>query len=227
MSKNKKEDSEVIVDVQEVYSKTEHFVEKNKKKLTIVLGAIVVAIAAIAFYTKVYLPPIEAEAQANMFWAEQYFEKDSLNLAINGDGLHSGFLDIIDDYSGTKAENLSHYYLGICYRNIGQYEDAIAELNNFSANDVMISSVALGAIGDCYSELNDFENAVKYYEKAANNKENELTSPIYLFKAGIACEDAGNYKKAIEEYKLIKSDYTSSNEARTIDKYIARAEALK
>jgi tetratricopeptide (TPR) repeat protein len=227
MAKKKADNEEVIVDVQEVYSKTENFVENNKKTLSMVLGGIVVVIAAIAFYTKVYLPPIEAEAQAEMFWAEKYFEKDSLNQAINGDGLHSGFIDIIDTYGGTKSENLAHYYLGICYRNSGSYEDAIYELEQFSSDDVMISAVALGAIGDCYAELNDLDNASSYYEKAANHKANDLTTPVYLFKAGVAYEDAGNFEKAVEKYSAIKTDYASSNEARTIDKYIARAEALK
>ena len=227
MAKKKDENSEVIVDVQEVYSKTENFVEDNKQTISVILGGVVIVIAAIAFYTKVYLPPIEAEAQSSMFWAEKYFEQDSLNLAIDGDGLHDGFIDIIDEYGGTKAENLAHYYLGICYRNKGNYEDAIYELDLFSSNDVMISSVALGAIGDCYAELNDLDNAISYYEKAATNNENNLTTPVYLFKAGIAYEDAGDYENAHEKYTLIKSDYPSSDEARTIEKYIARAEALK
>lgn len=227
MAKKKDDNSEVIVDVQEVYSKTENFVEDNKKTLSLVLGGIVIAIALVAFYLKVYMPPKEAEAQADMFWAEQYFEKDSLNQAINGADGHPGFLEIVDVHGGTKAANLAHYYLGICYRNAGQYEDAIYELNEFSSDDVMISSVALGATGDCYAELNDLDNAIKYYEKAAANNENNLTTPVYLFKAGIACEDAGKYAEAVNKYKKIKTDYASSNEARSIDKYIARAEARK
>jgi len=227
MAKKKDDNSEVIVDVQEVYSKTENFVEDNKKTLSVVLGSVVIVIAIIAWYNKVYLPPIEAEAQENMFWAEQYFEKDSLNLAINGDGQHDGFLDIIDQYGSTKAANLSHYYLGICYLKSGSYEDAIYELKEFSSDDVMISSVALGAIGDSYAELNDLDNATKYYEKAAANNKNNITTPLYLFKAGIAYEDAGKYSDAVAKYTGIKSDYPNSNEARSIDKYIARAEALK
>ena len=114
MAKKKEENPEVIVDVQQVYNKTENFVEQNKMTLSVALGGIVIVIAAFAFYFKVYLPPIESEAQENMFWAEQQFEKDSLNLAITGDGLNNkGFTEIIEDYSGTNAANLSHYYLGI------------------------------------------------------------------------------------------------------------------
>jgi tetratricopeptide (TPR) repeat protein len=162
-----------------------------------------------------------------MIMAEKYFEQDSLQLAINGDGLNYGFIDIADEYSGTKAANLAHYYLGICYRNLGEYEFAINELKSFSSNDLMISTVALGAIGDSYMELGDLDAAINYYEKAIRNGNNKLTSPIYLFKAGIACEDAKYFSDAEDNYKAIKADYPDSREAQTIDKYIARVEALK
>ena len=153
MAKKKDEKSEVIVDVQEVYSKSEKFIETNKMPITIGLGVIVLIIAAFAFYYKIYLPPIESEAQENMFWAEQQFEKDSLNLAINGDGgVNMGFIDIVETYSGTKSANLAHYYLGIAYRNTGKFEDAIYELKEFSSDDVILSAIALGAIGDSYME---------------------------------------------------------------------------
>lgn len=227
MAKKITENPDVIVDVQEVYSKTENFIETNKMTLSIVLGAIVLIIGAFAFYFKVYLPPIESEAQENMFWAEKYFEQDSLNLAINGDKINLGFIEIIEDYSGTKAANLAHYYLGISYRNLGKFEDAIYELKEFNAEDVMLSAIALGAIGDCYSELNELEKAADYYEKAASKNANNVTTPIYLFKAGVTLEAINNYSKAVEHYTKIKKEYASSNEGRNIDKYIARAEALK
>lgn len=227
MAKKKEENPEVIVDVQQVYNKTENFVEQNKMIISVVLGGIVIVIAAFAFYFKVYLPPIESEAQENMFWAEKYFEQDSLNLAINGDGVHAGFTEIIENYSGTDAANLSHYYLGISYRNLGKFEDAIDELNEFSSDDVMLSAIALGAIGDCYSELNDIDNTITYYKKAAEKNKNNVTSPVYLFKAGVVLEANKEFEKAVELYKEIKKEYASSNEGRNIDKYIARAEAMK
>ncbi len=50
-----------------------------------------------------------------MFMAEKYFAEDSLNLALNGDGNYSGFLQIIDDYKWSEAANLSHYYAGVIF----------------------------------------------------------------------------------------------------------------
>lgn len=224
--KSAAENTDPIIDVQEVYSKTETFVEKNKKIITIVVLAAIVVIGGYFGYKKLIIAPLEVEAQADMFMAEKYFEKDSLQLAINGDGLHSGFIDIIDDYSGTQTANLAHYYLGICYRNTGEYEMAIEELESFSSNDVMVSAIAIGSIGDCYMELGDVDKAISYYEKAAAHNTNNLTTPVYLFKAGLACEDNQDYAAAVQKYTSIKNDYPDSREAQTIEKYIARAESL-
>lgn len=227
MSKKSTEDTDVIVDVQEVYSKTEEFIENNKKILSVVILGAIIIIGGYFGYKKLIIAPMEFEAQSDMFMAEKYFELDSLQKAINGDGLNYGFIDIVDEYRGTKAANLAHYYLGICYRNTGEYEYAIDELKSFSSDDVMISTVALGAIGDSYLELNDIDEAISYYEKAITNGDNKLTSPIYLFKAGLAYEDKQDFAAAELKYNAIKSDYPDSREAQTIDKYIARVESLK
>lgn len=242
MSKKKDDkNSEVIVDVQEVYSKTEHFVEENKQTISIVVGAIVIIVGLYFAYTKMYIAPMELEAQEQMFMAEKYFELDSLDKAINGDGINEGFIYIIDEYSGTKAANLAHYYLGICYLKQGEFEYAIDELKSFSSDDILISTVAIGATGDAYLELDDIDQAIKYYEKSAENNENKLTTPLYLFKAGLAHEDKGillnsegdidaakdEFAIASEKYTTIKKEYSESTEARSIEKYIARANALK
>ena len=226
MSNKTEHEEEVIVDVQEVYSKTENFIEANKKAVTIIPLAIIVVIGLYFGYKKMYIAPMEVEAQSQMFMAEKYFEQDSLQKAIDGDGLNPGFIEITEEYSGTKTANLAHYYLGLAYRNTGEFEMAIDELKSFSSSDVLISAIALGATGDCYLELNDVDNAIKYYNKAASHNANELTSPIYLLKAGMAYEDNNNYNDAVKQYKAIKSDYSDSKEAQSIEKYIARAEAF-
>ncbi|MCC7331892.1 MAG: tetratricopeptide repeat protein [Flavobacteriales bacterium] len=227
MSKNQEDkNSDVIVDVQETYSKVEHFVEKNKKMLSISVGGIVVVIALYFAYSHFYIGPKEIEAQSSIFMAEKYFEKDSLEKAINGDGINYGFIDIIDEYSGTKTANLAKYYLGISYLKTGKYQEAIDQLKSFSSTDIFLSSISLGAIGDAQMELGEIDKAISSYEKAANNNSNELTSPLYLFKAGLAYEENGNYEKAVEKYTTIKNDYPESSEGRTIEKYLARAEAL-
>lgn len=213
---------ETIIDVVEVYSKTERYIEENQKSLSVIVGVIVLIIGGYFAYKKLYVEPLEIEARSQMYVAEQYFEKDSLDLAIYGDGNYLGFVDIIDEYSVTPSGNLAHYYLGICYLKKGEYEEAIEYLNGFDSDDQIVGSVATGAIGDAYMEMGETKDAASYYLQAANNKENQFTTPIYLMKAALAYEDLDNYKKAVSIYEQIKEDYPDTKEGREVDKYLAR-----
>ncbi len=209
--------------VENVLSKTEQYIEENQKSLTIIVSVIVVIIAVYLGYKRFYLAPTEKEAQAEMYVAEKYFEVDSFKLALNGDGSYLGFLDIIDDYGVTKSANLSHYYAGICYLRLGNYDEAIAELKKFDEKDVIVTDIDLGDIGDAYVELGDFKQGLSFFLKAAARKKNDFTTPIYLKKAGLVYEQLGEYDKAIDLYKKIELEYPNSQEAFDIEKNITIA----
>lgn len=217
---------ERIVAVEEAFSKTEQFIEKHQQIILIVVGVIVVVVLGFFGFRRFYLAPKEKDAQGQMFMAEKYFEQDSLKKALNGDGQYLGFLAIIDEFGMTKSANLAHYYAGICYLKLGQYEEALGQLDKFSADDELVAPMAKGAMGDANMELKRVDKAAELYLKAAEMRTNELTSPLFLMKAGLAYEELGNYEKALGVYKRIKADFPRSNEGREIDKYISYAEAL-
>ncbi|MCB9185444.1 MAG: tetratricopeptide repeat protein [Flavobacteriales bacterium] len=223
--KHEEEKDELIVDVEEVYSKTEDFINTNQNLIMGVVGGIIAIVVAFYAYNRVYLEPLEEEAHGQMFMAEQYFQKDSFDLALNGDGNYLGFIDVADEYGNTSAGNLAHYYAGICYLRNGEYETAIEELESYDAGGEMLGAVALGAIGDAYMQLGDTDAALNHYEKAIAYSENDFTTPVYLQKAGFAAEEAGNFDKAIDYYTQVKEKFPSTNEGRNAEKYIARAEA--
>ncbi len=227
MSKNVKDQKadKNIIAVEKALSRSEQFIEKNQKLILIAVGVILLIVALFIGFTRFYLPAREKSARAEMFMAENYFEKDSLSLALKGDGLHLGFLDIISDFKYTKSANLARYYAGITHLHLGQYEDAIKHLVKFKKRDQMLGAMAYGAIGDAYVELENISKGLEYYEKAYKFKPNEFTTPIFLFKAGMLNEINGNLKKALELYQKIKDDYENSNEGRNIDRYIARVSA--
>jgi len=209
--------------VEVALTKTEQFIEDNQKTLSIAIGIIVVIVAAFLGFKRFYVAPLEKEAQASMFVAEQYFQRDSFNLALNGDGNNWGFIDIISDYKFTKSANLAKYYAGISNLYLGDYEEAISYLKKFKSDDLMVGTIAIGAIGDAYSELNELDKAASYYEKAAANNKNEFTTPVYLNKAGLIYEELGKYNKVVEMFEKIKTDYPNSQEGKSADKFIARA----
>lgn len=212
--------------VEEALSKSERFIEKNQKTILYVVGGIAIVILGFWYYFKYYLPQRDEEAQKQMFWAERYFEKDSLELALNGDGVNLGFLDIIDEYGSTKSANLAHYYSGICLLKQGKYEDALDQLGDFDSDDQIVGPMAEGAMGDANMELGDNDKALEHYLKAADMKDNQFTTPLFLMKAGWTYELLGKYDEALKLYERIRTDYYNSVEWREIEKYIARAKSL-
>jgi tetratricopeptide (TPR) repeat protein len=226
MAEKKEQTTATTEGVAHALSSVELFFENNKKIITIVLAAIVVLIGGFYLYKKAYVGPMEKEAQEQMFMAERYFERDSFNLALNGDGNNWGFLKIIDEYGITSSANLAHYYAGICYLHLGKFQEAIDQLKKFHSSDKLIRPISYGAMGDAYAELGDYKKALKYYHKAAHKGDNDFTAPIYLMKAAGICELQKNYNEALEIYQTIKKEYPRSTEARLIDKYITRAELL-
>lgn len=212
-----------IESVEQALTKTEQFVEDNQKIITTIALSVLIIVAAFLAFKRLIIEPKEKAALAESFVAETYFQKDSFNLALIGDGNYLGFLDIMDEYKMTKTAKLAKYYAGICYLHLGDYEEAIDQLKGFKAKDIMVSAMALGAIGDAYVELGDYDQALSYYEKAAHHHVNNFTTPIFLNKAAQLYEENGNYKKAIALYENLKNDYPKSQEGRTAAKYIARA----
>ena len=228
MAKTKKQQEEEIVDVQKVYMQTEEFVNKYKVPGLIGIGVIVAVVLGTFYYYNMYLPPLEQEAQDELFHAQRHFSNDSLNLAMFGDREGNlGFEDIAGSYSGTNAGNLANYYMGVSLLRTGDFEGAILYLNRYKPKDIITPSIKFGAMGDAYSELGDYDKALDLYKKAANQSKNNFTTPVYLMKAATVAEYLNKHKVALDFYQTIKDDYPNSEQARNIEKYIVRAENRK
>jgi len=215
-----------IIAVEEALGKTEQFIEKNQKIIIIVLVILMALVLGYFGIKQFYIKPQETKAHAEMFYAEKYFELDSLDLALNGDGEHIGFLEVIDNYGITKASNLAKYYTGIIYLKKGKYEEAISYLKDFDSDDQIIGSIATSSIGDAYMELNNADKALEYYLKAVDQNTNNFTSPQNLMKAGFVYEEKNDWGNALKMYERIKKDFFKSQESREIDKYIAKAKGM-
>ena len=224
--RNQKKSQETLVDLVEARDQAQSFMEKHQNTVFGVLVGLVIVIGGFMAYRFFVQVPKEKESQAQMTQAQYQFERDSFALALtNPGGGNSGFLDIIENYGGSKAANLSNYYAGISYLNLGQYQVAIDYLNDFKADGSVLPITKFGAMGDAYSELNDLDNAMKYYKKAVAAGENEFLVTYYLKKLGMLNEKQGKFAESKKYYEQIKTDFPNSAEARDIEKYIARVEA--
>jgi len=216
------ENPEVIV---ERLTSFEHYIENNSKKLGTIAGAIALVIAAFFGY-RYWNNTQDQEAQSQMFSAVYYFEADSLKKALNGDGNNLGFLAIAEDYGYTKAAKLAHFYIGSIYLKQGKYQEALDNLKDFNSDDVLIRPRANCLIGDAYLELNDLDNALEYYKKAALHAPNKHFSPRYLMKAAFVQELQKSYADAINSYDQVIKKYNETQEATDAKKFKARLEQL-
>jgi tetratricopeptide (TPR) repeat protein len=226
MNHSDKDPIESVLEPKKTAANLEHWIKENSKKVGIALAVVILIPLGYLGYKKFILQPKEDAAYAAMFFAEQNFAEENYEAALNGNEEFSGFLSIIDEYGNTKAGNLARYYAGICYLRTAQYEQAIEQLENFSSDDILVSSVAFGALGDAYRETGNAEMAVSNYEKAANKNPNNFTSPIYLKKAGMTYEDDLNdLKKALACFERIEYEFPMSREGQEAMKYITRINA--
>lgn len=209
----------------EQISKTEEFVKNNSVLVYGGLGVLVLIIMGLIAF-RFYKDGQNQEGLTSMFQAQFYYEQDSLDYALNGDGNYFGFLEIIDFYGGTQAANLSHFYAGSIYLQKGDYNEAIDHLTDFSSSDLLVQARAYSLIGDSYMELSDYEKAGSYYDKAANYKPNQFFSPGYLMKAGLAYELAGDNAAAKKRYDQILEEFPSSNQDANAKREAQRLAAM-
>jgi tetratricopeptide (TPR) repeat protein len=213
-------------DTGDLQTRLEIFFENYQKPIVTVVSLLVIAIVGYFGYTNFILKPMEERAAEELFRAEQYFERDSLELALYGrPGEFTGFLDIAEDYRRTSSGKLAHYYSGIILLHLEYYEDAISYLRVARNSSKLVEPLRLGAIGDAYSQLGNYAEATRYYERAAKNQSNDFTSPLFYKKAGLVYEHTGDYSKALNMYKQIERYHKDSEQGNDIEKYVARAKA--
>lgn len=210
-----------------VITRSEEFIQKNQKTLTIVLVAILVLIALIFGLRKWVFQPRENRAAEEMFAAEQWFNQGDFEKALNGDDTYRGFVSVAEKYSSTKAGKLARYYAGAAYLRMGNYDEAIHWLKKYNGKDTFTGSLSEMMQGDAFIEQGNVKEAANHYRKAAGINANFVTSPSALFKAGMAYLMLEDNKQALECFQKIKTDYPESIEWGEIDKYIALAEAGK
>ncbi|HEY4617059.1 MAG TPA: tetratricopeptide repeat protein [Flavobacterium sp.] len=222
----------VFSTLDETASKTEAFVAKNQNFIIGIVGAVALVTIGYLVYQKFIAEPKQVEAAEEMFVAQQNFQQatdgvasDSLyKLSLNGSEGKFGFVKIADEYSGTDAGNLANYYAGMAYLNTGKYTEAIDYLGKFKSEDIVLSALAKGAIGDAYAQNKQPKEALDYYLKAIAANKNDFTTPRFLLKAGKTALELGKKEDALKYFTDIKDNFDSSPEAASIDVLIGLAQ---
>ena len=225
MAKKKvtKEDQN-LENVQEALNTTSAWIEKNQNKLTWAVTIIVAVVVGVLALNTYVIKPKAVEVSNENAKAVTYFMQGDWEKALNGDDAECiGFQAIADEYKMYQGGKLAALYAGVCYYQLGQYEDAAAYLSKFSANDLTIEPAALQLLGDAYVQMEEYDKAVKAFEAAAKSG-NDLIAPMSLMKAGKVYLELGNNAAAKKAFETVKAQYPTSAEAQDADKYIAIAE---
>lgn len=207
------------------FTDAEFYFEQYKN---IIIGSIAVVAIGIAGwwgYNNLIKGPKENKAKDAIIFAQQYFDIDSMNQALKGDGVHLGFEAITKQYSGTTAGNRAQFGAGVASLKLGKYADAVQYLNKFNTDDAILNARKYGCLGDAYAEQKQMDKAIENYKKAADAADNAITAPTYLYRAALASEQSGNKKAALELYKKASANYPNSQEGMAAEIAIAKLEA--
>ena len=212
-------------------SKSEAFFSKFKKQILIAVVAIIVIVAGAVLYNAYVSGPREDKASTALAKGQQYFNQEQFDKALNGDGAsYAGFIKIASDYSGTDAANLANLYAGLCYANLGKWNEAVTTLEKFSSkSDAIISPAAMAALGNAYANTGNIDKAISAFKKAADMADSKAAddnslSPTFLIQAAELLESQNKSDEALKIYEDVKKKYVNSQvvQSSEIDKYIER-----
>lgn len=212
-----------LENIGEALTSSEQFIEKNQRAILIGLGAVVLIVLAFLAYNNLYKKPKNEKAEAAIYKGERYFENEQDSLALFGDGNdYIGFEEVMNKFGGTKTADLARAYAGISYSRLGDNDRALNYLNKFKGGDKLITPAIAGAVGDIYMNMDNSEKAAKIFIKAAKDADDNMLSPIYYKKAGLAYLHDQKFDKATETFEMIKKKYLNSPEGQEADKYLVQ-----
>jgi tetratricopeptide (TPR) repeat protein len=108
----------------------------------------------------------------------------------------------------------------MAYLNTGKYDEAISYLEKFKSEDMVLSTLSIGAIGDAHAQKNQPKVALEFYVKASESNKNDFTTPRFLLKAGQTALGLNNKADALKYFTEIKEKYEATPEAANIDALI-------
>lgn len=207
-----------------LYAKAWMFYEENRNLVYGALAGLVALALGIVGYAY-YQAQQQEQAQQLLAQVVNTYEQGSYQQALDGTAETLGLLEIADEYGGTQAGNLATFYAADALYRLGEFDRALTYFQQFDKTNDLIGASALAAEAAIYESREEFATAAEHYQDAANQFESDLTTPRYLMDAGRAYAEAGDYEQALEIYQTIKQEYSESEQAQNIDRFIAQVRA--
>ena len=209
----------------QVTNKSEEFFNKNKKLILGGVCAVLLIIVGIIGYKQLIVKPREAKANYALSKPQSSFGNPNDSTSLNK------FIDVVNEYGSTDAGNLANLYTGLEYARQEKWDEAVKYLEAFEPGaDLLVSPMAVVALGDAYANQKKYDEAVSAFKRAAEiaNKasedgKNNAVAPVALRKAGIILLDQGKKDEAKALFEEIKAKYPQSAVYSDMDKFIEYA----
>ena len=215
-------------DLAEVLTRSEIFFDKYKKQIIAALAVVLLLVIAVVLWRN-YSSNRNEKASTELAKCQELFMNQDFEKALKGDSIGGvGLIQLANDYSSTKAGNLANLYAGLSYAKLDKWEEAVKYLDKFDTKgDLMVSPLAVMAMGDAYANVKQLDKAVELFKKASKMADsasesgaNNTVSPMALQKAGIILIDQKKNDEALALFKQIKEKYLQSPAQSEVDKYI-------
>ena len=221
-NKNQNEETRTSIDeVNDTLTGIGEKVQNNSK--TIMYACVAVAVVVIAILVYVYAvrqPGIkagnEALGQADM---EMLMGNDSIALA--------KYQQVAANH-GYDAGNLASLNAAILLYKEGKYEEAVKYLSDYSTKESVIGAAAKCLEGDCYVNLEKYQDALDCFKKAVKISDNNPAyTPAFLLKEATVLRELKDFKAEAKVYEEILNNYPAYGNQMGIDveKYLERAKA--
>ena len=207
-----------------VFVRIQEFLYNNRTLAYGIAGAFVVVLIAIGGYA-FWQSQRGDEAQALLGSIVRIYEEGGYREALDGVGDTPGLLTIAGDYGSSDAGNLARFYAADALFRLGEYDQALDYFEAFDKGDNIVGASALAGEAAIHEIQGNYGRAGDLYERAATVYDDELTSPGYLHNAGRSYEKAEQYEDARDAYQRIRDQYPDSNQAQSIDFFLARVSA--
>lgn len=204
----------------EFYYKTQSYIEENKNKVLMYVGAFAVVVVAVIFFLN-YRSSRNEEAGKLLSRVMDLYEQSSYLEAIEGkQGTNLvGLKKIVEDFGSTENGETAKIYLANSYAFLGQYEKALEYYKDYSGSNDIYKAAALAGQAGYYASKGEYEKAADLFKKAANVSKINPSRPDYLLRAGINYMKAGQKDEAKALFQIIRDDYKTSTAFAQIDRY--------
>ena len=220
MAKNNTEETRTAIDdLNDSLTGFEQKVQNNQKLILWGCIAIIACVCAVLIYFyAVRTPGIQS--------ANEAVGKADMSLALGNDSIALDQYKQVADNYGYDGGNRAALNAAILLYQKGEYQEAINYLKKYSPSESIIGAAAKSLEGDCYVNLQQYDQALDCFRKAASiSDKNPHYTPLFLMKEATVERELGNYAAEAKLYQEIIDLYPNYGQGAQIDmeKYLRRA----